>query len=202
VIDLQSTLQRRFPAWFAGARRHLTVPAVRSLSRLSRIDAINAFLKASAHRRGMDFVDASLDFLNCRYLLDHVERERIPERGRVVIVANHPLGAIDALALLRAVGEVRRDVRVLANDFLELLSGLAGRRGTGARGGGDRLPRRRGVAPDADRHQGRALAARLPQVRATRRRAGAAGAHRRPQLGVVLRAVGAVQATGHGTAAA
>ena len=49
--------------------------------------------------------------------MDQVERERLPQAGRVVIVANHPLGAVDSLALLAFVGSVRRDVRILANDL-------------------------------------------------------------------------------------
>lgn len=36
----------------------------------------------------------------------------------MIIVANHPLGALDALALISLVKEVRRDVKVLANDVL------------------------------------------------------------------------------------
>ena len=46
------------------------------------------------------------------------------ETGRVIIVANHPLGALDSLALLHLVGSVRRDVRILANDFLLEFKGL------------------------------------------------------------------------------
>lgn len=41
---------------------------------------------------------------------------RIPAQGRLLIVANHPSGALDALALLDLVGQVRRDVRIVAND--------------------------------------------------------------------------------------
>jgi putative hemolysin len=42
----------------------------------------------------------------------------IPSSGRVVIVANPPLGALDGLALLKLIGEIRRDVRIVANDVL------------------------------------------------------------------------------------
>ena len=52
--------------------------------------------------------------------------QRIPASGRLLIVANHPSGALDALALLDAVGKVRRDVRIVANDVLSLLQPLAG----------------------------------------------------------------------------
>ncbi len=125
MIDLQQALGARFPRWFEGPRKALSVPLVRGLSRLSRVDRINEFLASHGHLRGLAFVDAAMAFLRCRYLVDHVERERIPERGRVLIVANHPMGAIDALALLKLVGDVRRDVRVLANDLLATLPGLS-----------------------------------------------------------------------------
>jgi putative hemolysin len=98
---------------------------MRSLAKLSRIDAIDDFLRENAHLRGLALVEAALEWRNCRFLVDQVERERIPEIGRCVIVANHPLGALDALALLDLVGSVRRDVKVLANDMLMQLSPLA-----------------------------------------------------------------------------
>lgn len=53
-----------------------------------------------------------------------MERERIPETGPTVVVANHPCGAVDALALLHLVGSVRGDVRILANDVLWALEPL------------------------------------------------------------------------------
>ena len=40
------------------------------------------------------------------------------------MIANHPSGALDALALLDAIGRVRRDVRVVANDFLSALDNI------------------------------------------------------------------------------
>lgn len=126
MLDLERTIAGRFPHWFEGGRARVARPLVATLGRLSRIDEINAFLAAHAHLEGLAFVDAALARLDCRWLVDHVERERIPEQGAVVIVANHPMGAIDALALLGMVGSIRRDVRILANDFLHVFEGLKG----------------------------------------------------------------------------
>jgi putative hemolysin len=125
MLDLERTLSSRFPTWFAGARAPVARPLVRTLGRISRLDEVNNFLAANAHLRGFTLVEAALDRLDCRWMVDHVERERIPQEGPVVIVANHPMGAIDALALLAFVGSIRRDVRILANDFLaEFVPGL------------------------------------------------------------------------------
>ncbi len=49
---------------------------------------------------------------------------RIPTQGPLVILANHPFGAIEGLALLELVRERRPDVRVLANYILHRIPEL------------------------------------------------------------------------------
>lgn len=122
---IEQQLQQRYPHWFTGARAHLLRPLLRSVVRLSRMDTIERFLARNGDRRGFDFVDAALDFLQSRYRVADADLQRIPRTGRLIVVANHPSGALDALALLDAVGKVRRDVRIVANDFLTALEPLS-----------------------------------------------------------------------------
>lgn len=124
MIDLEQTLASRFPAAFRPAVQPVTRPLLRGVEKLSRLPEINAFLDRNGHLPGLAFVEAALDFIGCRYTVDQVERERIPQSGRCIIVANHPMGAPDALALLHFVGSFRRDVKILANDFLSTLEPL------------------------------------------------------------------------------
>ncbi|MBS3959473.1 MAG: lysophospholipid acyltransferase family protein [Xanthomonadaceae bacterium] len=124
MIDLERRLSERFPRWFEGARAPWGRRLVRALAWLGKLDAINEWLAANAHRSGFDFIEHGLDYLGVRYTVDPVERARIPAQGRLLIIANHPLGALDSLALLHLVGSVRRDVRILANDFLLEFKGL------------------------------------------------------------------------------
>lgn len=56
--------------------------------------------------------------------VDAEELQRIPSRGRLLVVANHPSGALDALALLDCIGRVRRDACIVANDLLSLVEPL------------------------------------------------------------------------------
>ena len=124
MIQLEQRLQQRFPHWFRGRRGAIARPLLRRIERWSRLDVIDAFLAANRHVRGFAFVAAALQFLDTRYDVDEAALTRIPAKGRLLMIANHPSGALDALALLDAIGRVRRDVRVVANDFLSALDNI------------------------------------------------------------------------------
>lgn len=124
---LEQQIAERYPHWFRGRRGHLARPLLRSISRWSGLDKAHAFLRQHAHLRDFAFLQAAMDFLNLRYTVEAGGRGQIPASGRLLIIANHPSGALDAMALLDFVGSVRRDVRIVANDLLagiEPLSGL------------------------------------------------------------------------------
>jgi len=125
-MPLERRLQEHFPHWFRGRRASVARPLLRTIGRWSRFDQVEDFLHANGHLRDFDFVAAGLDHLQARYVVDAAELGRIPATGRLLIVANHPSGALDALALLDAVGRVRRDVRIVANDLLSALEPLSG----------------------------------------------------------------------------
>ncbi|HAI59235.1 MAG TPA: GNAT family N-acetyltransferase [Xanthomonadaceae bacterium] len=124
MIQLEQRLAERYPHWFQGPKAAIAQGLARTVAKFGKLDEINAWLTANAHRTGFDFVEGVLDYLGVRYTVDQVERGRIPQTGRLIIVANHPLGALDSLALLHLVGTVRRDVRILANDLLLEFEGL------------------------------------------------------------------------------
>lgn len=119
--QLEEHLRQRWPHWFRGRRAQLARPLVRGIGRWSRLERIAAFLDAHGHLRGFDFVAAARDHLGLRYEVDAEELLRIPARGRLLVVANHPSGALDALALLDCIGRVRRDACIVANDLLSLI---------------------------------------------------------------------------------
>lgn len=75
-------------------------------------------------QQGLDFVEQVLEFFNISYSARDVEKERIPSAGRVVIIANHPIGSLDALALIKLVSEVRSDIKVVANQMLMAIEPL------------------------------------------------------------------------------
>jgi len=116
MLSVEQTLTERLP-WLA---QH---PLIRRqvagmLGRLADQDGFNRTLNTIGEAEGFDFVERTLDLLGVSYYANPRERENIPVEGGVLIVANHPLGMVDALALAQLVGSVRSDVRILANDWL------------------------------------------------------------------------------------
>jgi putative hemolysin len=125
LIDVERSFYEKFPRLAAGKARGLAQPVVGLLRKIICEERVNAILEKGASLTGFDFVELVLDELKISYSVANTDRENIPVEGRVVIVANHPLGALDALALVQLVGSVRRDVKVLANDVLMQLEPLS-----------------------------------------------------------------------------
>ena len=82
---------------------------------------INHFLKEHSNLGSFEFIDEALGNLNFDYSVSHNDMENIPSSGRVVIIANHPLGSLDAFTLIKLLSKVRKDIKIVANDFLEVI---------------------------------------------------------------------------------
>lgn len=116
MLSVERTLVERLP-WLAQHPR-LRRPVAGLLGRLADEVGFNRVLDAVGGAEGFDFVERALDVLGASYHVSPRERENIPVDGPVLVVANHPLGMVDALGLLQLVGSVRPDVRILGNDWL------------------------------------------------------------------------------------
>jgi len=68
--------------------------------------------------KGLDFAEAMLDHFDFGYCVSDKDREKIPASGKVIIIANHPIGTLDGAALIKMISEVRPDFKVVANDLL------------------------------------------------------------------------------------
>lgn len=125
MISVEQHFFEKFPGLASGRRRALSQPIVDLLRRVICEQQVNDTIRRLHGRTGFDFVEHGLLGLGAQYRVEQTDIANIPSEGRLVIVANHPLGAVDALSLLQLVGRVRRDVRILANDYLLQLDGLA-----------------------------------------------------------------------------
>ncbi len=117
MISIEHAVSQRFPD-FPQRNPAIYKTVVALLRILFRESEFRRFSERYPHLTGFDFVEQALDHFDFGISVSDRERERIPAWGRVVIVANHPIGSLDGLALLKLVGEVRRDVKVVANEVL------------------------------------------------------------------------------------
>lgn len=122
MLSIEQTLIERLP-WLAQHPR-IRRPVADVLGRLADEDGFNRVLEQTGATEGFDFIERTLDVLGTSYYLDPRERENIPLEGPLLVVANHPLGMQDALALLHLIGSVRRDVHMLGNDWLSVVPQL------------------------------------------------------------------------------
>ncbi len=67
--------------------------------------------------QGLQFNSKGLDVLGAK--VESVNPENVPVTGNVTVAANHPLGGLDGMALIKAVGEIRPDVHFFVNDILK-----------------------------------------------------------------------------------
>lgn len=95
------------------------------MKNILREKEMNQFLESRQEVRGFDFIDELFEYLDFSYTVASKDKMNIPSEGRLVIVSNHPLGALDGLALLKAVGEVRKDVKIVANNLLLHIDNLS-----------------------------------------------------------------------------
>ena len=94
-------------------------PIIPLLSRVARIDKVNELYADICKEEGLAAIDRLFQTLEVELEFDPKELENIPKTGPFIVVANHPFGALDGLALIKAIAAVRPDFKVMANFLLQ-----------------------------------------------------------------------------------
>lgn len=99
-------------------------PIAWSLIYITRLNVLN-----NIYNRGKDlptdqFLDFLLDDINVDYEIHEEDLNRIPKTGPFIILANHPLGALDGIIMMHAIGKVRPDFKVMGNFLLHQIKPL------------------------------------------------------------------------------
>lgn len=91
--------------------------AINWLKRKLHEAEINQAMVDLKDERGLEFNRKALNILKVK--VESINSHHIPKSSHVTIAANHPLGGLDGMSLIKAVGDVRPDVHFFVNDILK-----------------------------------------------------------------------------------
>lgn len=112
LIDTDALLEAARMNGFAGES------AVRFMMLLGRFRKINKIYEENIHFSGIEFIDSIMQQLGIRYEIRAEDLDNIPVDGAFITISNQPFGGIDGLLLIKLIGSVRRDYKVLPNFLL------------------------------------------------------------------------------------
>lgn len=112
-IDIETIFHNKNPK----LARWIPKFVFRYLKRIAHQEDANRVFYTYRDKLGLDFIDAMLDE---EFQLKIKVRglENINATDRFLLAANHPLGGLDGMALMKAVGQVRQDILFPVNDVL------------------------------------------------------------------------------------
>ncbi len=111
-VDIEAILKHKFP------KNHKFIPkfVIKWLHDFFHLDTINGILLNYRNIKGGKFVEKVLEHMNINLHVHGIEN--LPLEGPVIVVANHPMGGLDAMCLLKSLTDVRSDVKVIANEIV------------------------------------------------------------------------------------
>jgi putative hemolysin len=111
-IDIAEVLKDKNP----GLHKWMPGFVLSYIKRIVHEKDINQVMANIGHLQGMDFVNALVDEFGVEVSLTGAEN--IPLDRPVIFASNHPLGGMDGIAFMYALGKYRTDIRFLVNDIL------------------------------------------------------------------------------------
>ena len=111
-IDVGKVLKDKNPRLYRFAPKFF----IKKLKSLVHEEEINEILLKLENKEGLEFINEGINLLGVKsksYGFD-----KMPKKEGIVIVANHPLGGLDGITLIKEIGKHRTDIQFLVNDIL------------------------------------------------------------------------------------
>ena len=117
-IDLEKIIGEKNPRLL----KLLPGVVLRYIKKIIHQQDVNGFLNQHHQEYGLDFVRAIIKEFGVHVRSEGLEN--IPKEGGCILASNHPLGGLDAIALMNELSKVRTDMKFLVNDILMNLENL------------------------------------------------------------------------------
>lgn len=82
-------------------------------------DDINYIMNRIKNYYGLEYNTKALELLGAK--IETVNSHFVPKTGGIIVASNHPLGGLDGMSLVKAVGDIRTDTKFVVNDVLKNL---------------------------------------------------------------------------------
>lgn len=103
----------------------IPIPGLSSyLMKVMKINNLNTMVKEAGNIEGADFANYALMKIGVKVQFDAAELLNIPREGAFIVVANHPYGGIESLALLSTIAKIRPDTLYMGNFLLKEIPNL------------------------------------------------------------------------------
>lgn len=97
---------------------------IRYLERIIHQQELNEFLKDRHGLVDMDFVRSAIEYMNLS--IEFSGFEHVPQNGRFVFAANHPLGGLESLVFMEIISQKFNNFVFVVNDILMALKPMSG----------------------------------------------------------------------------
>ena len=124
IITAQDAAERLSPI-FKGRKGKLLFDVAAGLTGVARINALHDRVDRAGIPFGAPFAKGILDDIGVDFRIGNAERLRDLPEGPFIVVANHIYGHIDGICLLDLFGQRRPETKVLVNEMLTWIPGLA-----------------------------------------------------------------------------
>ena len=124
VITQQDAADRLSPV-FEGRKGKLLFRLAAGVTGIAKVNALHDRMDQEGVPYGPPFAKAILDHIGVDFRVGNAERlDALPE-GPFLVIANHVYGHIDGICLLDLFGSRRPDTKVIVNEMLTWIPGLA-----------------------------------------------------------------------------
>lgn len=120
LIDIEKVIKSKNPKLLKWLPQFL----INYLKRTLHQDEVNQVLHENRNLYDYDFCKELIHRFNIEIKVKGLEN--VPKEGGYIFASNHPLGGMDAMALVTVMAPIRKDIKFIVNDILLNLKNLKG----------------------------------------------------------------------------